>query len=517
MLLDGVYSKLGRATQMELAALRRMLSVGTDPAYDYSKEIESSKTLLMNAAKRSKSTTDIKNDAADKVPDAVGPLADLGTALGTWRDENQLKTEVKDSNQVQVGAARRQKQLRPTWAFAAQNWQDIARHEDHMFDQPACPNLRVKEECTQRRVMVSSFGLRPKNVGLKTKELMKKIEELKEAGKLLSAANLLKHSISVDYLPTMPIRGRRKVVVPDFKHLGGHKNPDDLCDIVFNINSFDGNMRNIDKLNGEYGRSPQWDFRATQGHEPPAQESYFVPGQYRCQYNAVRRRDDKSGVAWNRRIAGLPFEKTGSQQRFVPDRSLCRTCSAIEPRILVPDMSKGVPRPVPGNKIVSEVSMKPEFQEAVTRQRMEYDANKAEKFMLKRDCIPDFNKFLRREDSMVGSRVYGEDRALQQARHVPPVLSVERLPLERLDTPAVYPRVGTSIDDFNLQRGRDEGIRPARECDKPSRKHDQIKEVSKFSRSPRRGESGCPVRRMSAITDSVASLRKCRAYFPVTE
>merc|ERR550534_976509 len=126
-------------------------------------------------------------------------------------------------------------------------------------------------------------------------ELMKKVEQLKQAGKPLEAADLLKTSISLDHLPEAPMKVGPRMPVHNFDHTIGHKDPDTLCNNVFNVNSFEDNLIGVDKLNGRYDRVRDVNFDKFRGHVPLNEgcNSYFIPGQYKPRYNTVRRRDDK--------------------------------------------------------------------------------------------------------------------------------------------------------------------------------------------------------------------------------
>jgi len=206
-----------------------------------------------------------------------------------------------------------------------------------------------------------------------------------------------------------------------------------------------------------------------------------------------------AGVGWDRGNVGKPFRKN-EVQVFVPDRSLARLCPFVEPRILSPDLSKSLPRPSPGGKIVSETSMKPDCENLVLQHRMTFDVGEADKFTKRRLVVPDFKTYRSRSLGMVGSRAYAEDKALQQARNADVVTSVETLPVEALDSPLLHRRL--LIPAFDAYLTREVSPLP-REQDKPKRKVDQLKDVMTFVRSPRRGGSHTNAGNLSPLARSV--------------
>jgi len=220
-----------------------------------------------------------------------------------------------------------------------------------------------------------------------------------------------------------------------------------------------------------------------------------------------------AGVGWDRGNVGKPFRKN-EVQVFVPDRSLARLCPFVEPRILSPDLSKSLPRPSPGGKIVSETSMKPDCENLVLQHRMTFDVGEADKFTKRRLVVPDFKTYRSRSLGMVGSRAYAEDKALQQARNADVVTSVETLPVEALDSPLLHRRL--LIPAFDAYLTREVSPLP-REQDKPKRKVDQLKDVMTFVRSPRRGGSYTNAGNLSPLARSVGIMRKTRLHVDLSE
>jgi hypothetical protein len=196
---------------------------------------------------------------------------------------------------------------------------------------------------------------------------------------------------------------------------------------------------------------------------------------------------------------------------------LCRTCPYIEPRLLIPDLSKQTSRPDPSKECVftSEKSFKPECKEEVYRNRMENDAGKAQQFTEHKSAIANFQKSLRRDQSIVGTRAYGSDRALQKALHLQDIISVETLPLERIDSPLVVPRIGIGIEKFERNRGRSVGPALKKESELPPRFQEQVKQAQCFMREFKRGESRCEVSMLSPLSHQVVNLRRSRLYSPV--
>jgi len=505
----GAFSTVGRVTEMRLTCLRNLLDVGTDPAHDYSSRIQRSHNLAKNNVdKLRKKPTPDESDAGDISGGMAGPLAELQEALGLAnqeeRDEQKGPKERTGREVPGVAAkARAQCKLKNTSAFVNQSYRDMEVHELKRKDVfPTSAQYRVKEVLSQPRLLIPDMSIKPKNIGLKTKAAMDEQERLKAEGKFEEANDLFRHSVSLDHLPEAPIREGSRCLT--YKWLGsGHVPPEKMAKLVFNVNSFDDGV--LDAINNSFERRALPNFDHYNGHTSLESQSFFQPGQYKCRFNAVRRRDDNAGPAWSAGPVGKPFKKE-KLESFVPDRSLCRSCPFIEPRLIIPDLSKQTSRPDPvkGNERTSDVAFKPENKEDVYKHQMEFDADKADRFTLKRHAISNFRKSLRREQSIVGTRAFGSDRALQNAHHVQDIVSVETLPLDRIDSPLVVPRRGVGIESFSRNRGRSLGPTSKKEPDLP-----------RFMREYKRGEARCDVGMLSPLSNQVVNMRRARQYSPM--
>jgi len=513
LFMEGVYSTVGRTTNMELTSLRRQLEVGTDPSFDYTARIESGKEMARRQVRRESSDKDKKKSTQ-------GPLADLENALGISNDENMKRNE---SGSKSDNESMNKPKIKQTWAFMNQNWDQIKKGEKaRKFHPPPFGQYRVKYTVSDPRLLIPDMTKRKKHVGLKTSATMAEFEKLKSEGKEEQAKDLFRHSVSLDHLPS-PSKINARMPIYSFDGALGHQEPSKMNMFHYHVNSFDEGVHDAIENSYTVHKPPVFDKYLP--HSEVAQTSFFQPGRYKPDLNAVRLRDDKQGVDWltSTNKVGKPFKKNGQVPAEQPDRSLLRMQhnESYDPRLLIPDMKRQLERDqIPSNKIqrsTSEMAFRPEHSEEVYKNLMEYDASKAELFTRKKILSSNFDKDIRREKAIVGTRRYATDGNIKKALHMQDITSTEQLPLESLDSPICRPRPDICIEHFGLRKGHDNDVGPTqlKESDRPPRLQESKKLIASFGRRQKHGEAPSEVASLSPSNAYVMGQRKERLLSPV--
>eukprot|EP00440_Ansanella_granifera_P029916 gb/GFBE01032498.1/.p1 GENE.gb/GFBE01032498.1/~~gb/GFBE01032498.1/.p1 ORF type:complete len:538 (+),score=113.51 gb/GFBE01032498.1/:1-1614(+) len=526
LFMDGMMSVIGRTSQGSLDALRKQLGPGVDPAYDYAAAKAAEKSHGPHAA-ASMSSPKAKGKDPSSSSGATG-LDQLRRALrevvgGTGPADEQDADEANTAddeklNKISPGVIRAQReQKRPNAAFLTTTREHINKLAvENRFRAPPVGSYRPSTHLTDPRVLGDvELKHREPTKSRTVMALEKEVMKLKAEGKPYE--HLYKDIKSTEMLDEKPERMRNPIHSPNLEKYTARPDLIKSAGIHFQDNTFTDGVLDGDYNTSMFQRLPKWDFAKLSVSVQKDRETYFQPGQYKPNLDAVRTKLETKITPFEKYQARKPlkesvgrFEIDGREGDHLPDRSLSRSCPALNtrPRILCPDLDKYSERPSIIGKIKPYHNFKdPEVDKAVMDYQMTFnimDAAMARKTPSK--TADYFNRSLTRQEQMKIMRTYGEDVAMQRAKD-----NVTRGPVsvELLSDIGKTEFINPRILSPKLARmaGREKEhnyVMP------PARQKEQ--KGFKFNREHRTGESLADSHSLSPIAGAISELRSSRTY-----
>lgn len=538
MFFDANFSQFGRTSGQQLNGLRRQLGVGVDPVFDYSQMSELAKDLTKKEEKT-------RQAPASQEPSGGPPLTSLeqlrralhdvsgpiggdaagggggGGDAGAGGDEvggigagENAAFEAQSPGQARA----RREQLRPSASFKACS-RDKRQQKDAIKDcAPPIGNYRPKDTLCRPRQKDADFGLKSPTKSKHTLQLEKQIADLKAENKPFE--HLVRHAVSIEEGDT-PERLKLTIVVPDLARSVPHADP---CQnavprgkLEYNVNSFTAGVLDGDIYTSSMKRNPVWDFAKLRKEDPLTRDSYFVPGQYTCNMDAVRPRILTTTVAFDRQRPRPKPEGKKPTGHHLPDRSLSRSCPALTNSIStkVPDFSKYTVRPkffrpAEGYHDLDD----PLIDQQVMHHNLTFDVVEADRVLHRRPAPAEcWDTGLTREECFKTCRAYHESIPLQRAKDnlAQGLRSLDLLPTVESS------KLQRRVRDLNFTEilGRDT---EKKHTASPSRMRNQGNSV-KFEREVRYGDSRVDTQKLSSLSSSIQSMRAGRTWeaLPVEE
>lgn len=464
MLFDTTLSGAGRSSGQHVNALRRQLGLedgGSGGATTSSKKVK--------AAVSKKSDEGASNEAP------VAGLEQLRKALREVMGENEEPGQAKVLQHqipaVEQGAAlsvgqirgKREKE-RPSSMFKALSREEKAKHDIGV--KSCAPPLGT---------------YRPKS-GQSRPRMLGQADFAKPAGR----SPLPSYGGELNDPPQRP---ESHIPAPHFAKSCPRKAPKLVC----TVNSFTAGVLDGHLYCSTSSRSPQWDFSKSSDPQGKVRSTYFQPGQYLVTGDRAAR----MCVGFEKQIARRELLDGVPVGNHLPDRSLSRSCPVLSQSlaVVVPDLSKYRPR----NAFFKTAS--DNQSNAAT-----FDATEANRPLWRKPTnIDDFDKALDRGTSMKGTRLYGQDVALQLAKE-----NETRGRPQSVELLAESPKSGKRVSnvDFDTMAGRT----PERQWQDPSaRARDQSRNM-KFERGTRPGETRAETGDLSPLAGAISSSRKTRTF-----
>ncbi|CAJ1396054.1 unnamed protein product [Effrenium voratum] len=500
MFLDGMMSQIGISTQGSLDALRRQLGPGVDPLYDYDKR--DSRPRLPKAEEAKEGTGSI-DQLRRTLREVVGVATDE-----TEQAEEQAPEEWKLSP-AQIRAMRESK--RPMSSFVSTTRDHVnSLAIENRFRAPPPGSYRPTAHLCEPRVKTPVFRPRDATHSRKLKMLDREVTKLKESGRPYE--HLLLGCSSVELLDAAPERMRRCVTSPSLDRYTARPDMVKLANIHFHDSQFTDHVLDGDISTSMILRNPSWDFAKLSAAQRKDRETYFQPGQYKPNLDAVRPKLETKNIPFHKFPARKPlkesvgrFELDGREGDHLPDRSLARNCPLLQPRLHSPNMSKDSERPQMGKVKQWHNTEDPEVDKAVHDYAMTFNIMEYEKARWKPKTPQDFKKDLTRQQHLRMMRTYGQDANLVRAKSnlTDGPVSVELL--SDLDSSEMlHPKVWSPRFDMMATR------EPERKyAEAPAR----LKEAkAKFKRELRAGESWTDTGGLSPLAGVISELRSARSY-----
>eukprot|EP00434_Breviolum_minutum_P020207 symbB.v1.2.017818.t1/scaffold1395.1/size121899/10 len=423
MFLDGMMSQIGISTQGALDALRRQLGPGVDPLYDQSTKRDSHKPWQPSKADQ-------------EIHESSGSIDQLRRAL---REVVGVTTEEQDQPQgedenleddaklspAQIRALREQK--RPMSSFVSTSRDQMSSLAvENRYRAPPPGSYRPSTHLCEPRVKTPVFQLGDGTHSRKQKVLEREvachIAKLKQSGKPYE--HLLQGVSSVELLDKPPEKLVRAVTTPDLDRYTARPDMIKLANIHFHDSQFTDGVLDGDVNTSMILRNPSWDFAKLSASQRRDSATYFQPGQYKPNLNAVRPRLETKNIPFDKFPARKPLKETvgrfeidGREGDHLPDRSLSRSCPYLMPRLYSPNLSKDSERPpIMGRKKPWHDINDPEVDRVVFDYEMTFNIMDCEKARWKPSTAGDFRKGLTRKQHLQAMRMYGQDAALLKAK-----------------------------------------------------------------------------------------------------
>jgi len=532
MFFDEPYSEAGRTTHMTLNSLRRQLGMGVDPAFDYSKMVELQKELTAKQEMKKKGDTTQQADAGSSPTSGLEQLRralrDVVGGPGAEDDENEEAeggSLIRRSSSSPADARELRDRTRPSPSFRVCSRNDLNKLDiSNRFRAPPPGTYRPKDEWMRPRLKNTDFGERQPTKSLKTAEMEKEIERLKAEDQPYD--HLTKHAVSVemleDYADKAKMRPRDLALGKQLPRPDLLKPVGKAAGITYHDNSFTEGVADGDYSTSKLLRNPVWDITKCSTGKVKDETSYFQPKTPR-ELKTVRAHLDLKNVPFEKQPPRKPLRETVGRVEIkkritshLPDRSETRrTGPTQEKRMMIPNLKKYTTRPelkAAGSfgKEYHNVD-DPSVDEAVMGHSLTFDITATAKVLQPRlRPSEDFNKSLTRNQHFQTMRTFGQDLCVSLAKEFQSrgdALSVEKLPLDAVDShPSLRNRVA-KIDNFERMGGRD----PEKQfCISPSRNRD-LSKASKFERETRDGDSRSTVA-LSQLTKDIGYMRETRSY-----
>eukprot|EP00441_Pelagodinium_beii_P019952 CAMPEP_0197661718 /NCGR_PEP_ID=MMETSP1338-20131121/51624_1 /TAXON_ID=43686 ORGANISM="Pelagodinium beii, Strain RCC1491" /NCGR_SAMPLE_ID=MMETSP1338 /ASSEMBLY_ACC=CAM_ASM_000754 /LENGTH=527 /DNA_ID=CAMNT_0043239325 /DNA_START=70 /DNA_END=1651 /DNA_ORIENTATION=- len=517
-------SEIGRSSSRELNALRKQLGPGVDPAFDYKAMREAEKSHASQQASANAKDPSSPTGASTGLDQLRRALRDVVGDKATLEEPDA--NEAEETNQSVAGTKAmglmraQREQKRPNAAFLSTTREYQASLDlENRFRAPPPGSYRPNGALSDPRVLGQvdmSKGLEPTKSRTNL-VLEKQVMKLQAEGKPYE--HLLKGVKSTELLDEKPERIGPRILVPDMDNYSVRPDMQKSSKINFQDNSFTDHVLDGDYATSSLLRSPKWDFAKLSVSEPKLRDTFFQPGQYKPNLDAVRTTLEKKNPHFENYQARKPLRETVGRTEIkkragdhLPDRSLTRfstTCLSTRSRLLSPDFENYSERPsiLPKGKKPWHDTSDPEVDKAVLNYQMTFNIMDAEKARWKPSkTVQDFNKDLTRQQQLKILRSYGQDVAMQRAKDnvTRGPVSVELLTDVDKST-QLQPRLKTQ--GFIHMDGREPEHRyvmsPARQKDQPAKT---------FHRDIRVGESRVDSFGLSPLAGAISELRNTREY-----
>ncbi|CAE7302591.1 CA14 [Symbiodinium pilosum] len=353
MFLDGMMSQIGISTQGSLDALRRQLGPGVDPLYDYSAKHDSHRPRHVEKKEQegTKESTGIEQ-LRRTLKEVVG--------INTTAEELEpQQAEEGDDAEFRVPAARLRalrEQKRPMSSFVSTSREYVnALAIENRFRAPPPGSYRPSTHLCAPRVKTPVFTNGEPTQSRKRMVMEREVRKLQSQGKPYE--HLLQGVTSVELLDEPPEKMRRAITTPNLERYSPRPDLLKSAGINFNDSTFTDGVLDGDCNTSMILRTPEWDFAKLSAARDKDPETYFQPGQYKPNLDAVRPKLETKNIPFQKLPARKPlkeavgrFEVDGREGDHLPDRSLARSCPllATRPRLHSPDLAKYSERP-PGD------------------------------------------------------------------------------------------------------------------------------------------------------------------------
>ncbi|CAK9046388.1 unnamed protein product [Durusdinium trenchii] len=506
MFLDGMMSQIGISTQGALDALRRQLGPGVDPLYDASKR-DSHKPWQLSKSE-------------EGVHESSGSIDQLRRALRevvgvtTEQDQPQGEVETQDDAKLspaQIRALREQK--RPMSSFVSSSRDQMTSLAvENRFRAPPPGSYRPSTHLCEPRVKTPVFRVPDGTLSRKQKVFEREVAKLQAAGKPYE--HLLQGVRSVELLDQPPEKLQRAITTPDLERYTARPDMIKLANIHFHDSEFTDGVLDGDVSTSMILRSPKWDFAKLSASQRKDSDTYFQPGQYKPNLDAVRPKLETKNIPFNKLPPRKPlketvgrFELDGREGDHLPDRSLSRSCPFLMPRLHSPNLSKDSERPpIMGRRKPWHDINDPEVDRVVYDYEMNFNIMECEKARWKPQTAGDFSKSLSRKQHLRAMRMYGQDAALLKAKAnlTEGPVSVELL--SDIDSsPMLHPKVMSPRFEMMAMREPEHKY-----AESPARLKDA--KGTKFKRELRSGESWTDTGSLSPLASAISELRSVRSY-----
>jgi len=531
MFLDAMMSEIGRSSQGSLDALRKQLGPGVDPAHDYTPMKEAQKS---HGAKPAGPSPLNPKDPSSPAGASTGldqlrrALRDVVGDKATLEEQDANANEAEEADQSAAGAKlspgnmrAQREQKRPNAAFMSTTREYQANLAlENRFRAPPPGSYRPSHGASDPRVLGQVEMARGLEHSKSRKHLVLEQQVMKLQAEGKPYEHLLKGVTSVELLDEKPERIGPRLLVPSLDKYSARPDMVKSANLHFQDNTFTDNVLDGDYSTSSLLRSPQWDFAKLSVSDPKERVTYFQPGQYKPNLDAVRTKLETKNRRFETYRARQPLRETVGRTEIksragdnCPDRSLSRfstTNLSTSARLLGPNFDLYSERPsmIPKGRKPWHDSSDPEVDKTVMNYQMTFDIMEAEKARWKPSkSAQDFNKDLTRQQQMKITRSYGQDIAMQMMKDnvTRGPVSVELLTdVDKSD--ALQPRAKNNRDFFHMD-GREKEHRyvqsPARQKDQPGKC---------FQREVRVGESRADSFGLSPLAGAISELRSTREY-----
>jgi len=436
--------------------------------------------------------------------------------------DNDMQAGAKGSPTSPSDLRKMREATRNTAAFKARSrHQLMALDVEHRFRAPPLGTYRPKEDLldSRPRVHQTDFGLRDRTRSRKIVEVEQEVARLKAEKKPYE--HLIKSGTSVELMEGSPVKLGSKVVTKvNIAKQVPRADPTEGSGIQYHVNSFTAGVLDGDLNTSGLQRSPMWDFEKMSTTVEKKTETYFQPGRYKVNLEAVRPRLGGGNMAFEMRPSRKPLtegcERPGDH---LPDRSLSRSCPILtryggmlkaEP-VKVPDISKYTERPpLLSTKLDYHDESDPLVDATVYKKRMEFDAASAAKpIHPKPRVVTKFEKYSTRHMNLKVQRAYGEDKALAmtKASIEDGPKSTELLESDIDDQPSLRERV-KDVRNFHKMRSREQEP----DCIEVAARNKDLSGAAKFKRAPREGDSKLETSACSDLAAGIGERREGRIF-----
>jgi hypothetical protein len=524
MLMDTLFSEIGRATGQHLNNLRRQLGTGVDPAFDYSSMLEMQKRLAQagkDGAKKRADRAQGEGNAApasglDLLKRTLREVVGVGVGLED-EEEEQAAGSSKRARSMPADVIREREQNRNSSAFLASSRHDLKKLDvEYRFRAPPIGSYRPKETKLSQRPKLQgySFGFTDKTKSRKTLEVEKEIERLQDEGQPYD--HLVKSGVSVEVQEGIVEKSK-----PHMRNHHFHKDLDrpdmiKVSNIQFNDNSFTAGVLDGKSSTSDFQRQPVFDFAKVSTAPAKEREYYFQPGQYAVKFDSSKPKQELKNIPFDRQQSRKPLADHKPAGLHLPDRSLSRpsamgSCPLLEKKVRDFNIGKFPKRkPINDYRPPDYDVSDPRIEETVMQGLNSYDAFEAMKATKpgQRSCEA-FKQSLTRVQHHRTMRSYANDQCLQLARTniTRGPVSIELLPMDSIDQkPSLTRKV--VVKDLKTMAGRE----PSQEHrELPPRKKD-LDDVMSFERGVRPGDSRCETQHLSSLATGINELRGSRSY-----
>ncbi|CAE7023019.1 CA14 [Symbiodinium natans] len=512
MFLDGMMSQIGISTQGSLDALRRQLGPGVDPLYDYSAKQDSHRPR--HVEKKDQEGTK-ESTMIEQLRRTLREVVGINT---TAEEQDAQQAEEDDEVEAKVPAGQLRalrEQKRPMSSFVSTSREYMnALAIENRFRAPPPGSYRPMTHLCAPRVKTPVFTNREPTHSRKRMVMEREVRKLQSAGK--PCEHLLQGVTSVELLDEPPERMRRAVTTPNLERYPPRPDLLKSAGINFNDSTFTDGVLDGDCSTSMILRTPEWDFAKLSASRHKDPETYFQPGQYKPNLDAVRPKLETKNIPFHKLPARKPlkesvgrFEVDGREGDHLPDRSLARSCPLLgtRPRLHSPDLSKYSDRPsIIGRKKPWHDVNDPEADRIVWDHEMSFNIMDAEKARWKSRGPPeDFNRSLTRQQHLRSMRTYGQDVSLTRAKeNLNGPVSVE-LQSDIDSSPILKPRLWSPRFDYMATREPE-----YKYAESPARLKE--KRGAKFKRELRPGESLTDIQCLSPLAGAIGELRSSRCY-----